>query len=926
MLPVVVLLSVAWQGAAAQSGASRSYELALKYFEERDLSNAITELKTALVENPGLLAAHVLVARVYLFMGEPAAAADAITNARRMGADPEITWPLRTEALYGQRKFDELLALTRSLKLSVKPQATVHLFRGRAFMEKDNFAQAAVEFTAARDLTPRAEKPHVYLTMLALRSGDVFSAEARAIKGTRVTPESADVWAIMGDVLHTLGKLEEAVGAYDKALERNEYHYDARLSRAGVLLDLNRLGQARADVKQLREQLPLDPRPVYVESVLLAKARKSGEAREALQRAAALLGEMGESALQRSMQLVLLAGLANFELGELEQAQGHLARYVERYPLQPGPRKLLGTVMLRNGRATEAINTMEPALAKTPNDYKLLTLLGTAYMQNDRHDIATGYLEKALKLSGGAPGVRAQLALSRVGAGFEDQGLSELSALFDQQPAARKRVGLTLAALELKRGGFARAAEIASTMLEADKDDPSMRNILGAAQMGMKDFAAARASFEFALAKDNTFLPARVNLGKLEVAAGDLEAARAHFSSAVEMRLDSISSMVALAKLEQRNGRAGDGLRWLQKAQGTAPNSVKVALALVELHLGTGDVAEATRIAREVETREPENIDVLAALARTHQVAGRNDLALDVFKQMGRISGFDTAVLYRVASLQMAAKAPGDAMYSLDKALKSNAAHLPSRLLLTQLQVRNGKLEDASAAAKILLAEHPELAAAHRLAGDVLLMSGSAQAATARYRRALELEPESKHALRLYGATSVAGEHSQANEFLQTWVNAHPDDLVSARTLATGHLAAGRMAEARVLFERIIAKNPLDASALNYLAFILDRAKDPAAMGFAMRAVNAAPNDPLILDTVGWLLVRQGKAEEGLSRLRDAHSRAASNPEIRHHIAVALVALARPDEARRELRAALQSPVPFMGIGDARKLLAELEQ
>lgn len=145
------------------------------------------------------------------------------------------------------------------------------------------------------------------------------------------------------------------------------------------------------------------------------------------------------------------------------------------------------------------------------------------------------------------------------------------------------------------------------------------------------------------------------------------------------------------------------------------------------------------------------------------------------------------------------------------------------------------------------------------------------------------------------------------------------------RALADTHLGAGRLQLARVAYEQILAKRPLDTNALNNLAFILDRQKDPAAIDVANRAVSAAPNDPLVLDTLGWILVRLGELQEGLRHLRDAHSRAASNPEIRYRIASALYALQRPDEARRELQVAIQSQVRFEGIAEARKLLEKLE-
>jgi predicted Zn-dependent protease len=89
----------------------------LRHFQERDLESAVAELKAAFRLSPNLLSAHVLVARMYLHIDEAAAAQDAIGRARRLGADPDITWPLRAKALYNQGKFDELLALTSQIAL-----------------------------------------------------------------------------------------------------------------------------------------------------------------------------------------------------------------------------------------------------------------------------------------------------------------------------------------------------------------------------------------------------------------------------------------------------------------------------------------------------------------------------------------------------------------------------------------------------------------------------------------------------------------------------------------------------------------------------------------------------------------------------------------------------------------------------------------
>lgn len=78
---------------------------------------------------------------------------------------------------------------------------------------------------------------------------------------------------------------------------------------------------------------------------------------------------------------------------------------------------------------------------------------------------------------------------------------------------------------------------------------------------------------------------------------------------------------------------------------------------------------------------------------------------------------------------------------------------------------------------------------------------------------------------------------------------------------------------------------------------------DPAQVEpFAARAYALDPNNPDILDTYGWVLVRAGKVQEGLPLLIKAK---AKNPKIYCidlHLGAAYLALGRPDEAVPLLR------------------------
>jgi Flp pilus assembly protein TadD len=179
-------------------------------------------------------------------------------------------------------------------------------------------------------------------------------------------------------------------------------------------------------------------------------------------------------------------------------------------------------------------------------------------------------------------------------------------------------------------------------------------------------------------------------------------------------------------------------------------------------------------------------------------------------------------------------------------------------------------------------------------------------------------------AIRLYRTLVLAGDPAKGLIFLEQWSKDNPDELSVLREVADGRLRAGDLAGARTDYERLLQRNPNDVEVLNNLAQVANRQGDKAALGYAERAYQLANSNAAVLDTIGWVLVRQGQLERGTSLLRDARLRDSSNPEIRYHLAAALAQSGREAEARAELNEGLKGGVAFGELDDARKLQQKL--
>lgn len=137
-------------------------------------------------------------------------------------------------------------------------------------------------------------------------------------------------------------------------------------------------------------------------------------------------------------------------------------------------------------------------------------------------------------------------------------------------------------------------------------------------------------------------------------------------------------------------------------------------------------------------------------------------------------------------------------------------------------------------------------------------------------------------------------------EMLSKAVEDHPD---SFELLYDRAMAAERVDRIDVLekdLRRVIEMKPDYAHAYNALGYTLaDRnQRVEEAHGLIETALKLAPDDPFILDSMGWVLYRMGRSKEGLDYLQRAFS-LRPDPEIAAHLGELLWAAGQQGQARK---------------------------
>lgn len=153
-----------------------------------------------------------------------------------------------------------------------------------------------------------------------------------------------------------------------------------------------------------------------------------------------------------------------------------------------------------------------------------------------------------------------------------------------------------------------------------------------------------------------------------------------------------------------------------------------------------------------------------------------------------------------------------------------------------------------------------------------------------------------------------AGDHKAAYALLVQALDAHPDDPDLLYDLAMAAEKLDRLDVAEAKLARLIELKPTSAHALNALGYTLVDRTTRLAEGLALieRALALAPDDPFILDSLGWAQFRMGKLDEAEKSLRRAMEER-PDPEIAAHLGEVLWAKGERDRARDVWQTQLKS-------------------
>ncbi|WP_312224366.1 tetratricopeptide repeat protein [Stutzerimonas nitrititolerans] len=371
------------------------------------------------------------------------------------------------------------------------------------------------------------------------------------------------------------------------------------------------------------------------------------------------------------------------------------------------------------------------------------------------------------------------------------------------------------------------------------------------------------------------------------------------FDRLLDKHPDNPQLIFGKALLLQQDDRPQEALDLLE-AQPDQPQQIPSVLLQARLLQGLERGDEALPLLEKNLRRNPDDKRLRLTYARLLVENDRLEEAMGEFATLVQQHPGDDDLRFSMALVCLEAEAWREAIVYLEELIERGSHLDAAHFNLGRAYRALGEPERALAAFE-QVGSGNEYLPAKLMQSEVLFELGRHEEASRLLAQARDEQPD--YAIQLYlmeiEALSAQQQLEPAWQLTEQALQQFPDDLNLLYTRAILAEKRGDLAQLEHDLRFIIEREPDNAMALNALGYTLADRTDRHAEALALieQAYQLNPNDPAILDSLGWAHYRLGNLQEAEAQLRKAHARFPDH-EVAAHLGEVLWVSGQRKEAR----------------------------
>ena len=327
---------------------------------------------------------------------------------------------------------------------------------------------------------------------------------------------------------------------------------------------------------------------------------------------------------------------------------------------------------------------------------------------------------------------------------------------------------------------------------------------------------------------------------RLAVHAKNQPLAEQEVERSLQLRPDLTQALILQAQIHLEQGRGELARQLLYAALQRKPKDADLRLAYARLLVDLDDFDGARAEYSTLLKQQPDNGQVLYSLALLALEANQLEEAQSFFEKLVALDYQTQQAYYYLGAIAEEQNNRSRALQWYQK-VEQGDHWIEVQIRIARLEAQGDDVEAARERLRKLRLGHP--AQAQRLflvEGDILTQLGRYQEAYTLYSQYLDTQPDDS-------------------------------EILYARALTAENL--DRLAAAERDFRKVLQQDPDNARTLNALGYTLaDRTgRYEEALVYVQKAFDKTPDDPAVIDSMGWVLYRLGRLQEARDHLQKAY-------------------------------------------------------
>jgi tetratricopeptide (TPR) repeat protein len=582
-----------------------------------------------------------------------------------------------------------------------------------------------------------------------------------------------------------------------------------------------------------------------------------------------------------------------------------------------------GSELYRAGNCPEAVRL----LSQSKGTPRAFLLMGRCYLEMAEFAAARTALQQYNQAVPGDEETAILLARAVEGAGNAAEAAAALEELRKQGPASLA-VEDALAEAYAKAGKPAQAASLYRAVLAVEPDDVGALAGLANLSAAASQWPAAAEQFKKVLDLSPDNLAAAEGLGQAQLQLGQVAAAIPYLRHAVRLRPGDWGLSKALASCYFKTQKWPETIQTLAFDSLTHAEDEEATIWMAEAFARTGDTAGAEQYYRAVLQRAAGNFTARMTLANMLYEGQRWKDAKEQYVLLLKAQPDLFEISDRVGQIAEQENNLSEAIRYYAGACRSPQATTATRMRLARLYFRTDDVEHARPVLEAVLQTEPDNREVKMMLTQLAVKAGNMDDAV---RYAAELLPGDAHnlvLLRLLGEDALKHNNDAvAADYLERAlaVDAKDRDLrFELVGLYTNDEFLDRLPRAFDLMNEYVGLNPDDYEGYLLLANLFRRKSDAAnAHDYFQRGFNKMPPNPpprlsWAYNSLGLLLLSEGQYEEALANQLKAVDLNPADATAVYNLALTYLKLKRKDDvnAARDKLSRMASPELLASLDD----------